>query len=88
LYPVVAYPICNQLLRYSLYEKLVLRSPAGRLRTIATLTTAATWVLWLNISPFYKKLENEKEKLLDAVWERIGANMKTFNDVLPRHWTS
>ena len=65
-----------------------MRSPQGRLRNTAALATVASWILWLNISPFYKRLENEKEALLDAVWNRIGANMKTFNDVLPRHWTS
>ena len=44
-----------------------MRMPAGPGIAVKFLGIATAWVLWLNYSPFYTRMENSKEKLLDTI---------------------
>ena len=45
-------------------------------------------LLWLNLSPFYLAKEQAQEDTLKIMWQRIGANMKSYNDMVSRSTTS
>jgi hypothetical protein len=87
-FPLVAYPLLNNFLWKGSLNQLLYKRPAGAYQGLKLAVVAASWVLWLNVSPFYKMMENTKEDLLDTVENRIGLNVKKLNDVIPRFWTA
>jgi hypothetical protein len=88
LFPLVAIPVLRRTVWRYYSEFLLLCKPAHYFTTLQFTTVGASWLLWLNFSPFYSKLENKKEDLLDLIERRIGLNVKDLNDALPRYWTS
>ena len=50
--------------------------------------TGGFTLFWLNLSPFYVKKENEQERALRTMFDKIGYSMKMYNDLLPNSTTS
>lgn len=56
--------------------------------TVGAAFVGATTLLWLNLSPFYISKENGQEKVLDALYHKLGPSMKLLNELIPRTRTS
>ena len=88
LFPLIALPLFNKtLFKAGFFRKIQLTRPDLDWQALRLVTIAGSWVAWLNFSPFYSRLENEKEMLLDTLEVRIGVNVLDLNDALPR-WTT
>ncbi|KAL4447059.1 hypothetical protein ABPG74_013911 [Tetrahymena malaccensis] len=88
VFPLIALPLFNQsIFKLRFAQRILLTKPALEWNCFKIATVAASWLAWLNFSPFYSKLETEKEYLLDTLEARIGINVLDLNDALPR-WTT
>lgn len=51
------------------------------------LATGVSWFFWWNYGPVYNNMLQEKELLMWRVFEKVGSEINSLNEMLPRSWT-
>ncbi len=86
-FPLIAYPLFKgtlfKLFSSQLYFKHSKQVSVG----IQLITVGVSWLAWLNFSPLYTSMVDQRENLLKTVEKRIGQKILQLNTVLPR-WLS
>lgn len=87
LFPIIAFPLLRKTLFKAFSSAIYFKADGATSAALQGAIVGLSWLAWVNYSPLYTKVVNEREDLLKTVEKRIGYKMLTLNDVLPRFET-
>lgn len=87
VFPIVAYPILKRSVFKYASNLLYFKQTAAQSAAWQVAILGASWIAWVNFSPLYFKMVNEREDLLKLCEKRLSFKLLDLNDVLPR-WKS
>lgn len=87
VFPFVAFPILKRTFFKVFSNRFYFKYDRATSYAAQGATIGLSWLAWINFSPFYTSLVNQREELLKLVENRIGNKLLSLNDVLPRWLT-
>lgn len=87
LFPLLAFPFIKYGFHDLIQSRISRRHSSSVIFGLSGMVLGASWLLWVNWSPIYRKMDQKREDLLGVIEKRIGPYMTQLNDVLPRFWT-
>jgi hypothetical protein len=86
-YPFVAYWGFKYGLQAAMPRTFLYKMTPLKARAFFGGLTAVSWWVWMNQSPFYKSMLQEKEMLLWRLYEKVGLDINNWNEMIPRSWS-
>ena len=87
IFPIIAFPILKRTAFRLFANQIYFKSNAAASYGVQGTVVGLSWLAWINFSPLYTSLVDQREELLKTVEKRIGFKLLSFNDVLPRWLT-
>lgn len=87
LFPIIAFPVLRKTLFKAFSSAIYFKANAATSVALQGGLVGLSWLAWVNFSPLYTNVVNQREDLLKTVEKRIGYKLLSLNDVLPRFET-
>jgi len=87
IFPIIAFPILKRTFFKVFSNRFYFKYDRATSYAAQAGTVGLSWLAWINFSPLYTNMVNQREGLLKLCEQRIGYKLLSLNDVLPRWLT-